>query len=258
MIDKKTQKEKQTTHFGFTEVPLAEKTLKVKTVFDSVSSNYDLMNDMMSFGIHHLWKSSLIDQLNPKPGMDIIDVAGGTGDIAKKILKRCSDKVRVTICDINANMLKTCRNKSIDNGQISGPNIPSLVCGNAEELPFADASVDAYTIAFGLRNVTKIDIALKEARRVLKPGGHFLCLEFSEVVLPIISQLYDKYSFFVLPKLGEVIANDRESYVYLVESIRKFPKQEELVFMLQEAKFSQISYKNLSGGIAAIHSAWRI
>ena len=258
MTDQKKKKEKQTTHFGFTEIPLAEKTLKVRTVFDSVSSNYDLMNDMMSFGVHRLWKSSVIDQLNPKAGMDIIDVAGGTGDIAKKIIKRCDDKVRVTICDINANMLQTCRNKFIDSGQISGPNIPTLVCGNAEDLPFADASVDAYTIAFGLRNITEIDLALKEAHRVLKPGGHFLCLEFSQVASPIISELYDKYSFLVLPKLGEVIANDRESYVYLVESIRKFPKQEELVSMLHKAKFSRINFRNLSGGIVAIHSAWRI
>ena len=258
MIDKKTQQEKQTTHFGFTEIPLVEKTLRVKKVFDSVSSNYDLMNDLMSFGIHRLWKSSFINQLNPKANMDIIDVAGGTGDIAKQIIKRCNNKARVTVCDINANMLKTCQDNSIDSGQIKGSNTPSLVCGNAEDLPFADSSVDAYTIAFGLRNITEIDVALKEAYRVLKPGGHFLCLEFSQVISPLISQFYDRYSFLVLPKLGEFIANDRESYVYLVESIRKFPKQEELVSMLHEAKFSQINYRNLSGGIAAIHSAWRI
>ena len=237
---------------------MTEKTARVRAVFDSVAHRYDLMNDLMSGGVHRLWKSSLIDQLNPQPGMNIVDVAGGTGDIARRILARCDGTARVTICDINASMLAAGRDRSIDQGQLAGHGAPNLVCGNAEQLPFADASLDAYTIAFGLRNVTHIDKALAEARRVLRPGGHFLCLEFSRVAVPLLEPLYDRYSFTVLPRLGALVARDRDSYIYLAESIRKFPPQDALVQMLRDADFGQVSFRNLSAGIAAIHSAWRV
>jgi demethylmenaquinone methyltransferase/2-methoxy-6-polyprenyl-1,4-benzoquinol methylase len=247
-----------TTHFGFSEVPVGEKTARVGAVFDSVARRYDLMNDLMSGGIHRIWKSVLVDRLNPQPGMRIVDVAGGTGDIARRILARCNGEADVTICDINPAMLAAGRDRSINHGMLTGAGAANLVCGNAEQLPFVDAALDAYTIAFGLRNVTHIDEALCEARRVLKPGGHFLCLEFSRVVVPMLAPLYDRYSFTVLPRLGAVVARDRDAYTYLAESIRKFPPQEELVEMLRDAGFDQVSYRNLSGGIAAIHSAWRI
>ena len=258
MSDPGPNSEQPTTHFGFSEVPVEEKTARVRAVFDSVSNRYDLMNDLMSGGVHRLWKSALIDQLNPRPGMEIVDVAGGTGDIARRILARCNGAASVTICDINASMLTAGRDRSIDQDGLAGDGAPVLVCGNAEDLPFADAALDAYTIAFGLRNVTHIDKALAEARRVLRPGGHFLCLEFSRVVVPFLAPLYDRYSFTVLPQLGALVARDRESYVYLAESIRKFPPQDELATMLRDADFDQVGYRNLSAGIAAIHSAWRI
>ena len=237
---------------------MAEKTARVGAVFDSVARRYDLMNDLMSGGVHRLWKSALIDRLNPQAGMKIVDVAGGTGDIARRILARCNGEASVTICDINASMLIAGRDRSIDQGKLASGDSPNLVCGNAEQLPFADAALDAYTIAFGLRNVTHIDEALAEARRVLKPGGHFLCLEFSRVVLPMLAPLYDRYSFTVLPRLGALVAGDRDAYTYLAESIRKFPPQDELAEMLRGVGFDQVGYRNLSGGIAAIHSAWRI
>jgi len=258
MSDPGPNDNRSTTHFGFSEVPVAEKTARVRDVFDSVASRYDLMNDLMSAGVHRLWKSVFVDHLNPRPGMEIVDVAGGTGDIARRILARCHGEASVTICDINANMLTAGRDRSIDQGRLAGAGAPHLVCGNAEQLPFADATLDAYTIAFGLRNVTHIDTALAEARRVLKPGGHFLCLEFSRVVAPLLAQIYDRYSFTVLPQIGALVARDRDAYVYLAESIRKFPPQDELAAMLGDVDFGQVSYRNLSGGIAAIHSAWRI
>jgi len=250
--------EGQTTHFGYAEVPVAEKTARVGAVFDSVSRRYDLMNDLMSGGIHRLWKSALIDLLNPRPGMAIVDVAGGTGDIAWRILGRTKGAADVTICDINFSMLTAGRDRAIDQGKLPGQDGPTLVCGNAEQLPFADATFDAYTIAFGLRNVTHIDAALAEARRVLKPGGRFLCLEFSRVVVPLLAPLYERYSFTVLPWLGAAVARDRDAYVYLAESIRKFPPQDELVQRMGAAGLERASFRNLSGGIAAIHSAWRI
>ena len=250
--------DRSTTHFGYSEVPVAEKTARVRAVFDSVAGRYDLMNDLMSGGVHRLWKSVLIDRLNPRPDMKIVDVAGGTGDIARRILARCNGEVGITVCDINANMLTAGRDRSIDQGRLAGAGAPRMVCGNGEQLPFADASFDAYTIAFGLRNITHIDRALAEARRVLKPGGHFLCLEFSRVVVPLLAPIYDRYSFTVLPRLGALVARDRDAYVYLAESIRKFPPQDELAAMLSDADFDHVGYCNLSGGIAAIHSAWRI
>jgi demethylmenaquinone methyltransferase/2-methoxy-6-polyprenyl-1,4-benzoquinol methylase len=253
--DKKTEHNK--THFGFTEVDVSEKTERVRNVFDSVSNKYDLMNDVMSFGLHRLWKTALINQLKPKENMTILDVAGGTGDIAGRILRETNNKASVTICDININMMEVYRDKSIDRGIINKDQSASLICSNAEELPFSSASFDAYVIAFGLRNITHIEKALLEAHRVIKPGGRFICLEFSQVISPLLNRLYDDYSFRVLPKLGSLIARDHASYKYLVESIRKFPNQEELSFMLKEAGLGSINYQNLSGGIVAIHSAWR-
>lgn len=250
--------DRSTTHFGYTQVPVGEKNARVRDVFDSVASRYDLMNDLMSAGVHRLWKSVFVDHLNPQPGMAIVDVAGGTGDIARRILARCNGDASVTVCDINDKMLSAGRDRAIDHGRLAGAGAANLVCGNAEQLPFADAALDAYTIAFGLRNVTHIDKALAEARRVLKPGGRFLCLEFSHVVVPLLARIYDRYSFTVLPQIGALVARDRDAYVYLAESIRKFPLQDELAAMLDDADFDQVSYRNLSGGIAAIHSAWRI
>lgn len=216
------------------------------------------MNDVMSLGLHRLWKTALINQLKPKENMNIIDVAGGTGDISGRILKKTDNKASVTICDININMMEVYRDKLIDRGIINKVQSAQLVCSNAEELPFPNASFDAYVIAFGLRNVTHIEKALLEAHRVIKPGGRFICLEFSQVISPALKSLYDDYSFRVLPKLGSIIARDHASYKYLVESIRKFPNQEELSCMLKGAGLGSISYKNLSGGIVAIHSAWRL
>lgn len=241
-----------TTHFGFKTVREDDKVEMVRSVFDSVASKYDLMNDMMSLGIHRVWKNRLMTKLRPHAGQKLLDVGGGTGDIAFKYMERGGDDV--TVFDINSEMLAVGRDRAIDKGILSGVQ---WMQGNAEELPFEDATFDAYTIAFCIRNVTHIDLALKEARRVLKPGGHFLCLEFSKVVQPGLSQIYDTYSFSILPKLGEVIANDRESYQYLAESIRRFPDQETFKAMITDAGMDQVTYENLTGGVACIHSAWR-
>jgi demethylmenaquinone methyltransferase/2-methoxy-6-polyprenyl-1,4-benzoquinol methylase len=241
------------THFGFREVGTAEKAKLVRGVFDRVAGRYDLMNDLMSWGVHRLWKASLIDQLKPRRDMHLIDVAGGTGDIAMRF--REAGGGSVTVCDINAEMVSVGRDRALDRGMVEGMR---WAVGDAEALPFPDRSADAYTIAFGLRNVTRMDNALREARRVLKPGGKFLCLEFSHVVLPLISELYDRYSFTVVPALGARVAGDEESYRYLVESIRRFPAQQELAARMGEAGLERVAVRNLSGGIAAIHSAWRI
>lgn len=265
-----------TTHFGYQDVPLAEKRGRVQGVFESVASNYDLMNDLMSGGIHRLWKASMIDWLDPRPGQTFLDVAGGTGDIAFRIDERLSQtkddipevpaddgaaaetnerRAPITVCDLTLGMLEVGRDRGLDRGILHSMD---WVCGNAEALPFPDRSFDAYTIAFGLRNVTDIPAALSEARRVLKPGGRFLCLEFSQVVIPAFASLYDIYSFKVLPAMGEAVAKDRASYQYLAESIRKFPPQEDLIALMNAAGLSMTSYRNLSGGIAALHSGWRI
>ena len=243
----------KTTHFGFSSVPESEKASLVRGVFSSVAPRYDLMNDLMSLGVHRLWKTALVDWLKPNPNMRLLDVGGGTGDIAFKFRDR--DGGPVTVCDINAEMLGVGRNRALDRGLLDGV---SWVCGDAERLPVADASMDAYTIAFCIRNVTKIPAALREARRVLKPGGHFLCLEFSHVVLPLLDKIYDEYSFRVLPALGRMVARDEDSYRYLAESIRRFPGQDDFLAMIGDAGLEQATYRNLSGGIAAIHSAWRI
>jgi len=241
-----------TTHFGFRTVATDEKTDLVKGVFDSVARRYDLMNDLMSGGIHRLWKTVMIDRLNPRPQMRVLDVGGGTGDIALRILDRAAADVAVV--DINREMLAVGRDRALELGRLAGIN---WICGNAEKLPFADASMDAYTIAFCIRNVTDIPEALREARRVLKPGGHFLCLEFSRVAIPTLDRLYDAYSFRVLPALGQAVTGDGDAYRYLAESIRRFPSQEAFARMIGEAGLALVKYRNLSGGIAALHSAWR-
>ena len=250
------------THFGFREIDESDKPSLVRGVFESVAGRYDLMNDLMSGGIHRLWKSVMVDWLNPRPGLKLLDTAGGTGDIAFRVIDRLEKAgnsgdhdSHVVVCDLTAEMLSVGRDRAIDRGTLKGL---SWICGDAERLPLPDRSVTAYTIAFGLRNVTHIELALAEARRVLKPGGRFLCLEFSRVVVPVFADLYDQYSFKVLPAMGAAVAGDRESYRYLAESIRRFPPQEELAGMMGAAGLAQIRYRNLSGGIAALHSGWRI
>jgi demethylmenaquinone methyltransferase/2-methoxy-6-polyprenyl-1,4-benzoquinol methylase len=242
----------ETASFGFRDVRAEEKSSLVRGVFDSVASKYDIMNDAMSFGLHRLWKSAMVDWLAPRLGMSILDVAGGTGDIAVKCMERGA---AVTICDINYAMLCEGRDKRFDQGITSGL---SWICGDAERLPFADACMDAYTIGFGIRNVTRIPAALAEARRVLKPGGRFLCLEFSRVAVPGLDKVYDAYSFHVIPQIGQWIAGDSDSYKYLVESIRRFPDQETFSGMIRDAGLGRVSYRNLSGGVVALHSGWRL
>ncbi|MBN2751213.1 MAG: bifunctional demethylmenaquinone methyltransferase/2-methoxy-6-polyprenyl-1,4-benzoquinol methylase UbiE [Rhodospirillaceae bacterium] len=247
-----------TTHFGFATVDTAAKAGLVRDVFDAVADRYDLMNDLMSFGIHRLWKSAMIDALNPRPGLTYLDVAGGTGDIAFRIRDRIVAKggtARIIVADINTEMLRVGRDRATDTGIATDLE---WLCLDAQSVPLPDRSVDSYTIAFGLRNVTDIARALREARRVLKPGGRFLCLEFSRVVLPLLDKAYDTYSFNILPAIGRVVAHNPEAYRYLAESIRKFPPQEQLVEMMVAAGFSNVSFRNYSGGIAALHSGWRI
>jgi demethylmenaquinone methyltransferase/2-methoxy-6-polyprenyl-1,4-benzoquinol methylase len=233
---KKRQEKARTTHFGYRTVDENEKASLVRDVFDSVAPRYDLMNDLMSLGVHRLWKSAMMDWLAPRPDMRLLDVGGGTGDIAFLFLDRGGGPV--TVVDINGEMLKVGRDKALDKGMTD--NIEWLE-GDAEDLPVADATADVYTTAFCLRNVTRIDRALDEAKRVLKPGGRFMCLEFSQVSLPG----------------GKKVAGDREAYQYLAESIRRFPAQEPFAEMIAGAGLTQVKYRNLSGGIAAIHSAWR-
>lgn len=240
--------------FGFRPVEPEHKAPMVRQVFDSVARSYDLMNDLMSGGIHRLWKSNLIDLVAPRPGMVLLDVAGGTGDIAFRFLDR-APAGHVHVVDINEQMIRVGRDRAIDRGLLAGVD---WTVGDAERLPVANRSVDAYTIAFGLRNVTRIDDAIAEARRVLKPGGRLFVLEFSHVVVPLLREVYERYSFTVLPRLGQLVAGDRESYRYLVESIRRFPDQDTLAGRIRAAGFGQVRYRNLTGGIAAIHSGWRI
>ncbi len=239
--------------FGFRTVSEAEHTTLVRGVFDSVARRYDLMNDLMSGGLHRLWKVALLDRVNPRPGMRLLDVAGGTGDVAEGFLKRGG--AAATICDINFEMMSAGADRALDRGIVAGP---TRVCGDAAMLPVASGTADACTIAFGLRNVTKRVEALGEMRRILRHGGHFLCLEFSPAVLPQLKAIYDVYSFRVLPWLGQRVAGDAESYAYLAESIRRFPEPDALAAEMKEAGFGNVTRTALSGGIVWIHSGWRV
>ncbi len=242
------------THFGFTTVKESEKAGKVREVFDKVADGYDLMNDVMSMGVHRLWKSSLIDSLKPRGAMHLLDVAGGTGDIAFRFLDECKAG-QVTVCDINAEMLRVGKDRAEKRGL---GDRAEFICGDAQKLPVPDKSVDAYTIAFGIRNVTRVQDALDDAYRVLKPGGRLLVLEFSPEVAPGMQKFYDAYSFNFIPKMGEIVAKDRESYQYLVESIRKFPPPAEFAAMIEKAGFSKVSWRTMSAGVVALHSGWRV
>jgi demethylmenaquinone methyltransferase/2-methoxy-6-polyprenyl-1,4-benzoquinol methylase len=241
------------TDFGFDRVSVEEKPRLVRRVFDAVAPRYDLMNDLMSAGVHRLWKSQMIRRLNPRPGQLLLDVAGGTGDIAERFV--ATSGASAVVCDVNQSMLQTGRDRAIDRGRVAEI---AWLCGDAEALPLVSRSVDAVTIAFGLRNVTRMEAALAEMRRVLKPGGRFLCLEFSPVSVPVLGRLYDLYSFNVLPRIGAVVTGDREAYQYLVESIRRFPDQQALARRMEAAGFEQVTVRSLSGGIAALHSGWRL
>jgi demethylmenaquinone methyltransferase / 2-methoxy-6-polyprenyl-1,4-benzoquinol methylase len=253
-MGKQMENSQQTVFFGFRSVDATQKASLVRDVFDKVADKYDLMNDIMSMGVHRLWKNGMVDQLAPRHGRHYLDVAGGTGDIALRIKARVPE-ARVTLCDINARMLSHGRARSLNKGYGQGLD---FIVGDAQALAVADQTVDGYTIAFGLRNVTDLDLALKEAYRVLRPGGRFLCLEFSQVSLPLLSQLYEAYSFQLLPSLGAIVAGDAGAYRYLVESIRRFPAQSALAEKLHQAGFAKIRWDNYSGGIAALHSAWRL
>jgi demethylmenaquinone methyltransferase / 2-methoxy-6-polyprenyl-1,4-benzoquinol methylase len=262
MIAEDTSAAEEGADFGFRRVAPEEKPALVRGIFERVAPRYDLMNDLMSGGIHRLWKQEFIDRLNPHPEETILDVAGGTGDIAFGILERRRSRHvggtpegALIVCDLTAAMLETGRDRAIDRGIVEGIE---WLAGDAERLPIAGASIDAYAIAFGLRNVTHIDAALAEARRVLKPGGRFLCLEFTPAVAPLLQPAYDFYSFQVLPLLGQIVTGNRDAYSYLVESIRRFPSQGALSDEIAAAGLERVSYRNLTGGIAALHSAWRL
>ena len=246
---------RETASFGARDVDAPQKAGMVRDVFSSVAGRYDLMNDLMSGGIHRLWKDRMIAALNPRPGESFLDVAGGTGDIAFRIHDRIGGVGNIVVCDLTEAMLRVGRDRATDKGLFEGL---SWVCGDAQALPLTPRCVDAYTIAFGLRNVTRIEDALAQAHRVLRPGGRFLCLEFSEVVIPALNELYDLYSYNVLPRLGDLVARDRESYQYLVESIRRFPDQDTLAAMMRDAGFQRVRYRNVSAGIAALHIGWRL
>ena len=247
-------KEKRTIDFGFSEVPLDEKVKRVKGVFDSVAGNYDIMNDVMSMGVHRLWKRHTIELSGIRPGHVVLDLAGGTGDLTKAFAKRVGKTGRVVLADINESMVRVGRDRLINDG-IAG-NVEYAIT-NAEALAFPDNTFDLCTIAFGLRNVTNKDKALEELCRVLKPGGQLMVLEFSKVTQPLLAKAYDFYSFNILPKMGKLIANDEASYQYLAESIRMHPDQETLKQMMLDAGFDKAEYLNMSEGIVALHRAWK-
>lgn len=245
------------TNFEFNKIEANEKQSLVNSVFSNVADKYDLMNDLMSFGMHRLWKDEFIRQI-PNLNSNILDVASGSGDIALKLAKKAKDRgnnISLTLSDINEEMLRQAKKKSIDLNLFQ--NLKFTVA-SAEELPFPDNSFDYYTIAFGIRNVPDINKALKEAYRVLKPMGKFICLEFSKVKESLLQDFYKFYSFNVIPKIGQIITGNKEAYDYLVESIDLFPSQDEFRIMIKEAGFEEINYKNLSGGIVAIHSAYKL
>lgn len=245
-----TSQNPERTQFGTQTVTPEEKTNLVHGVFDSVATKYDIMNDLMSGGLHRVWKDRLIRMIRPRPNQKFLDVAGGTGDIAFRLRNRIGPKSDITVCDLTTAMLEVGRDRAINKGWIESFE---WITGNAEDLPFPDNHFDVYTIAFGLRNVTHIDKGLAEAFRVLKPGGKFYCLEFSHIENPLLAKAYDAYSFAAIPKMGQIITKDSESYQYLVESIRKFPTQRKLESRLQDAGFTQTNHLNMSAGIVAIH-----
>jgi demethylmenaquinone methyltransferase/2-methoxy-6-polyprenyl-1,4-benzoquinol methylase len=246
------------THFGFRDVPLHEKQRMVDEVFHSVAGRYDLMNDLMSVGMHRAWKDALVSKLRPPLGaqtFSVLDVAGGTGDIAFRIVEAGGSGVTVTVADINGDMLAVGRERAIKRG---ADHAVRFAEANAESLPFPAKHFDAVTIAFGIRNVPRIPVALKEMFRVLKTGGQFFCLEFSQVDLPGLDAIYDAYSFRAIPEIGRLVTGDRESYQYLVESIRKFPDRDAFATLIREAGFSRVAATPMSGGIVALHSGWKL
>lgn len=246
---------KKTTYFGFKEVPIEEKTYRVRKVFDNVATRYDLMNDLMSAGLQRIWKRVAIETIAIRPRMQILDLASGTGDLAREMWRRAGSEGHVVMADINERMLHVGRNKCIDNGELKG--LSWCQC-DAEALPYPNETFDRVVIGFGLRNVTDKDAALREMHRILKPNGKALVLEFSKPVSASLSQLYDVYSFAVLPAMGHFIAQDKEAYQYLAESIRKHPDQDTLAGMMREADFESVTYTNLTGGIVAIHTGAKV
>ncbi len=244
----------KTTHFGFKTVDETAKAGMVHGVFSRVASKYDIMNDLMSFGIHRIWKDAMMDWLAPRPGQKLLDVAGGTGDVSFRFIKRAG-QARATVCDMTESMLVEGRKRAQADSLADSLD---WVVGDAMALPFGDNSFDVYTISFGIRNVTRIADALSEARRVLRPGGRLMVLEFSRIPNDLIRKVYDLYSFKIIPRMGQVVANDHDSYQYLVESIRKFPDQQTFAAMIRQADFGNVSCRNLSMGIAALHSGWKI
>ena len=249
-----TENSDQTTHFGFKTIPEAEKASRVQGVFSSVATKYDIMNDVMSGGVHRVWKDAMMDWLSPRDGQRLLDVAGGTGDIAFRFLKR-TPTASAVVLDLTEDMLIEGRNRA--EAEDRTHQLDWMV-GDAMALPFEANSFDVYTISFGIRNVTRINDALTEAYRVLRPGGRLMVLEFSQLPNPAMQWAYDRYSFNLIPKMGQVIAGDSESYQYLVESIRKFPNQERFATMIRDAGFSQVKYRNLTFGVAALHSGWKL
>ena len=246
---------KKTTHFGNATVPEDQKSGLVHEVFSSVASKYDVMNDAMSLGVHRLWKDAMLDWLAPRPGMKLLDVAGGTGDISFRFLDRIKGDGHATVLDMTESMLIEGRSRA--EAAARSEQLDWIV-GDAMQLPFEQASFDGYTISFGIRNVTRIEDAITEAFRVLKPGGRLLVLEFSQIPVHGLQWLYDRYSFNVIPRMGKAIANDAESYQYLVESIRHFPPQDAFAQMIRDGGFEQVKYRNLTMGIAALHSGWKL
>ena len=246
------------THFGYSTIPLDEKQGRVDDVFHSVARRYDLMNDLMSGGLHRAWKDALLTAVNPPKGdrpFALLDLAGGTGDVAFRVAEAGGANTRVTVCDINAEMLAVGAERAAQRGL---DHAVTFEQGNAEELPYADKSFDCVTIAFGIRNVPRIDRALAEAYRVLKIGGRFLCLEFSAVDVPGLDALYELYSFKLIPRIGQAVTGDREAYQYLVESIRKFPRPPVFARMIEDAGFRRVSFRQMTGGVVALHSGWKL
>ena len=246
------------THFGYETIPLADKQGRVDDVFHSVAQRYDLMNDLMSAGLHRAWKDALVTAVNPPKNereFAMLDLAGGTGDVAFRVLAAGGPGTRVTVCDINADMLDVGRERAAARAL---EDVAMFEHGNAEELPYSDRSFDCVAIAFGIRNVPRIDRALEEAYRVLKIGGRFLCLEFSSVDLPALDKLYELYSFRVIPRVGEWVTGDRDAYLYLVESIRKFPKPGIFAKMIEDAGFRRVTHTPMTGGVVALHSGWHL